>query len=107
MAGSPSSRSASTAALIGSVEKYAGGPSDTIARSIGVWPSLSGMRASSRLIATRSSDQGARPAGGRGAAPPPRQPDARHQIGTDLRQGVFEHVERPPEHGRQNPGRDL
>src|ERR1051325_3356247 len=61
IAGNPASRNAATAALTGSLVKYAAGPVATIGRSIGCCPSLSGIRASSTLIATRSSDNSARP----------------------------------------------
>src|ERR1051326_2024732 len=61
IAGNPASRNAATAALTGSPVKYAAGPVATIGRSIGCCPSLSGRRASSTLIATRSSDNSARP----------------------------------------------
>jgi len=50
----PEACTASTAALIGSVLKYAAGPLSMIGWSVGANPALSGMRASSTLIATRS-----------------------------------------------------
>jgi hypothetical protein len=47
--------------LIGKVEKYAAGAPRTTGRSMGCRPALSAMRASSTLIATRSSDTRERP----------------------------------------------
>ena len=48
-------------ALTGSVEKYAPGPPAITGSSMGWRPALSGMRASTRLMATRSTDTSDRP----------------------------------------------
>ena len=60
-AGSPALRISATQALIGRVAKWAAGPSFTTGLSIGCLPSLSRMRASWTLIATRSRQSSVRP----------------------------------------------
>src|SRR3982074_2361213 len=60
-AGSPALRISATQALIGRVAKWAAGPSFTTGLSIGCLPSLSRMRASCTLIATRSRQSPVRP----------------------------------------------
>src|SRR5690348_967089 len=57
----PAACNAASVILIGKPEKYAAGPRRTTGWSIGCAPALSGMRASSTLIATRSSERPLRP----------------------------------------------
>jgi hypothetical protein len=60
-AGMPSPRGAERATLTGSVLKQAAGPPGMPGRPIGALPALSGIRASSQLIVTLSSEMPARP----------------------------------------------
>ena len=60
--GTPASRMARTMSFTGTVAKYAAGPPGTMGASAGCYPALSGIRASSTLMATRSGATALRPA---------------------------------------------